>query len=283
MVKKNSIISDVLLWIIGSCVFSVAMNMFAIPNDIVLGGLTGIATLLAHIFPVIPIGTAILFMNLPLFTLARVILKGRFLFRTIIATVFYTVAIDLGALFIPAYNGDKLLSCVFCGVLSGLGLALVFMTGATTGGTDIIAMLLRKRYPHLYMGRIMLFLDGAIVLSSYLVYGRIESIMYASIVIFLASKVIDFILYGSVYGKVLFVISEKSESLSKGIMETIGRGVTILPVTGGYTGKQKSLILCAVKLAQIRNTLRFIKEIDPDAFTIVCDAGEIVGKGFEGR
>ncbi len=279
--KIKNIINDVLLWVAGSAVFSVSINMFSSPNDIVQGGLTGVATLINHIFPSVPIGTAIFIMNVPLFILAKVILKSTFLAKTICATLIFTSFIDIGSVFIPSYTGDKLLSCIFCGVLSGLGLALVFMTGATTGGTDIIAMLLRKRYPRLLMGRIMLFLDGAIVLLSFPVYGKIENVMYASIVIFIASRVIDNILYGSTFGKLIFIISERADILSQGILLEIGRGITILPVTGGYTGKNKSLILCAVRLAEIRNFLRFIKEKDPDAFTVVCDAGEIIGKGFE--
>lgn len=278
--KAKRILGDVFLWVCGSAIFSVSINMFSSPNNIVQGGLTGVATLINYIFPSVPIGTAIFVMNIPLFVLAKLVLKNAFLAKTICATAIYTFIIDLGSVIIPPYKGDTLLACLFCGALSGLGLSLVFMTGATTGGTDIIAMLLRKKNEKLLLGRIMLFLDGAIVLLSLPVYGRIENVMYAVIVIFIASRVIDTVLYGSTYGKVIFIISEKSETISQGLMLQIKRGVTILPVKGGYTMKNKSMILCAVRLAEIRNVLRFIKEKDPLAFTIVCDAGEIIGNGF---
>ncbi len=265
---------------LGSGVFSLSVNMFSAPNNIVQGGLTGVGTVINYLVPALPIGTAIFIMNIPLFILAWKYLKGRFLIRTVCATAVFTSLIDLGSVFITPYTGDKLLGCIFCGVLSGTGLALVFMTGATTGGTDIIAMLLRKKNPRLSIGRIILFIDFAIVLLSFAVYGEIESIMYAIIVIFLSSKVIDTVLYGSDHSKLVFIITEKGEDILSAIFREIGRGATVLPVKGGYTQKEKELILCAAKKMQIRNILRLISQNDPKAFTVVCDAGEVMGEGF---
>ncbi|MBQ7295352.1 MAG: YitT family protein [Clostridia bacterium] len=271
---------DIFLWMIGSAVFSVSVNMFSAPNNIVQGGLTGIATVINYLVPSLPIGTAIFIMNIPLFLLAWKYLKGGFLVRTVCATAVFTAFIDLGSFVIMPYKGDTLLGCIFCGVLSGIGLALVFMTGATTGGTDIIAMLLRKKNPRFSMGRVILFIDFAIVLLSFAVYGEIESIMYAIIVIFLSSKVIDTVLYGSDHSKIVFIITEQGEDIISAIFREIGRGATVLPVKGGYTQKEKELILCAAKKMQIRNILRLISQKDPKAFTVVCDAGEVLGEGF---
>lgn len=268
------------MWVTGSAVFSISVNMFSAPNNIVQGGLTGIATVINYLFPFMPIGTAIFIMNIPLFILAWRKLKAAFLIRTVCATAVFTTLIDAGSFFAIPYTKDKLLGCIFCGVLSGVGLALVFMTGATTGGTDIIAMLIRKKNPQMSMGRIILFIDFAVVLFSFIVYGKIESIMYGIIVIFLSSRVIDTVLYGSDHSKLVLAVTEKSEEILSSIFLEIGRGATLLPVKGGYTGEDKSMIMCVAKKNQIRNILRLISLRDPAAFTVVCDAGEILGEGF---
>lgn len=280
MVQIRKALFNILLWLCGSCLFSVSVNMFSAPNKIVQGGLTGVATVINYVFPMLPIGTLIFLMNIPLFLTAFKRLKGKFLLKTLGATAVFTAGIDIGALFIKPYMGDKLLSCIFCGVLSGAGLALIFMTGATTGGTDIVAMLLRQRHPKLSMGSLMLLIDFFVVILSYLVYKEIESIMYAIIVIFLSSKIIDLVLYGSDHSKLLFIITDSgSEVLSK-LLSEIGRGATLIDAKGGYTLENKKVILCAAKKTQISNIIRLVRLSDPKSFTVVCDAGEVIGEGF---
>ncbi len=278
--KIKRAIYDISLWVLGSAVFSLSVNMFSAPYNIVLGGLTGVATVINHLFPLVPIGTAIFLMNIPLFILAGYFLKGGFLLKTVLATAVFTAFIDIGSLFIKPFEGDILLGCVFCGVFSGTGLALVFMTGATTGGTDIVAMLLRHKNPRLSVGRLFLIIDMSVVLLSFLVFGKIESIMYALIIIFLSSRAIDVVLYGNEHSKMVLIITEKSDEILSSILTQIGRGATVIPAIGGYTLKEKKLILCAAKKTQIRNILRLISQKDPKAFTVVCDALEVSGEGF---
>ena len=277
--KTKSILRDILLVFGGSAIFSVSVNMFSAPNNIVQGGLTGIGTVANHLFS-LPIGTVMLVFNIPLFALALHHLKMSFVVKTVISTVIFTTLIDLGAYVIPPYKGDMLLGCIFCGMLSGAGLAMVFLTGATTGGTDIIAMLIRKRNPNISMGNLMLIADLAVILLSYVAYRKIESIMYAVIVIFISAKAIDFVLYGREHTKLLFIITSKKDAVLSAILLEVGRGASVLPVTGGYTGKDKHLILCASKKMQIREILHLTAEKDPEAFTVICDAGQVVGKGF---
>ena len=277
--KIKSILRDILLVVSGSAIFSLSVNMFSAPNNIVQGGLTGIGTIANYLFS-LPIGTVMLILNIPLFALALKYLRMKFVIKTVISTVIFTLLIDLGAYVIKPYEGDMLLGCIFCGVLSGVGLALVFLTGATTGGTDIIAMLIRKRKSSISMGNIMLLADLAVILLSYVVYGEIESIMYAVIVIFISAKAIDFVLYGREHTKLLFIITSQKEVVLSAILLEIGRGASVLPVTGGYTGKDKHLILCAAKKMQIREILHLTATKDPEAFIVICDAGQVVGKGF---
>lgn len=277
--KIKNVLWDLCLVVFGSAIFSISVNMFSLPNNIVQGGLTGIGTIANYLFS-LPVGTVMLILNIPLFILAHRHLKMSFVIKTVISTLIFTTLIDLGAYFIPAYKGDMLLSCIFCGVLSGAGLALVFLTGATTGGTDIVAMLIRKRRPDISLGNIMLISDLVVIGLSFAVYGKTESIMYAVIVIFISAKAIDFVLYGREHTKLLFIITTKKDLLLTAILLEVGRGASVIPILGGYTGKDKHLILCAAKKIQIREILRLTSSKDPEAFTIVCDAGQIVGKGF---
>ena len=277
--KIKNILRDLFLVVSGSAIFSISVNMFSSPNNIVQGGLTGIGTVMNYLFS-LPIGAVMLVLNIPLFALALKQLRLKFVIKTVISTFIFTSLIDLGAYIIPAYKGDVLLGCIFCGVLSGVGLALVFLTGSTTGGTDIIAMLIRKKRPDISVGNIMLLADLGVIGLSFLVYGKIESIMYAVIVIFISAKAIDFVLYGREHTKLIFIITTRKEQLLSSILLEIGRGASVIPVTGGYTGKEKNLILCAAKKIEIREILRLTADSDPEAFTVICDAGQVVGKGF---
>lgn len=277
--KIKNILRDLFLVVSGSAIFSISVNMFSSPNNIVQGGLTGIGTVMNYLFS-LPIGAVMLVLNIPLFALALRQLRFKFVIKTVISTFIFTSLIDLGAYIIPAYKGDVLLGCIFCGVLSGVGLALVFLTGSTTGGTDIIAMLIRKKRPDISVGNIMLLADLGVIGLSFLVYGKIESIMYAVIVIFISAKAIDFVLYGREHTKLIFIITTRKEQLLSSILLEIGRGASVIPVTGGYTGKEKNLILCAAKKIEIREILRLTADSDPEAFTVICDAGQVVGKGF---
>ena len=277
--KIKNILRDLFLVVSGSAIFSISVNMFSSPNNIVQGGLTGIGTVMNYLFS-LPIGAVMLVLNIPLFALALRQLRFKFVIKTVISTFIFTSLIDLGAYIIPAYKGDVLLGCIFCGVLSGVGLALVFFTGSTTGGTDIIAMLIRKKRPDISVGNIMLLADLGVIGLSFLVYGKIESIMYAVIVIFISAKAIDFVLYGREHTKLILIITTRKEQLLSSILLEIGRGASVIPVTGGYTGKEKNLILCAAKKIEIREILRLTADSDPEAFTVICDAGQVVGKGF---
>lgn len=277
--KIKTMLWDLLLVVSGSSMFSISVNMFSAPNNIVQGGLTGIGTVANYLFD-LPIGTVILVLNIPLFALALRYLRLKFVIRTVMSTFIFTLLIDLGAYLIPPYKGDMLLGCIFCGMLSGAGLALVFLTGATTGGTDIIAMLIRRRKSDFSMGTIMLIFDLVVIALSYVVYGEVESIMYAVIVIFISAKAIDFLLYGREHTKLILIITSNKDAILTDILLEIGRGASVLPVVGGYTGKDKNLILCAAKKTQIREILRLTSHKDPQAFTIICDAGQVIGQGF---
>ena len=254
--------------------------MFASPNGIVQGGFIGIGTMVNTFFPFIPIGTVIFTLNIPLFILAKLFLSKGILPRTVIITCGFSLFIDAGSSIIPAYTGDRLLCVIFCGVFAGLGLSLIFYTGASSGGTDIIVKLIRKKRPSLSTGTLILIFDVAVISLSGIIYGNIEAVMYSLVAVFITSRVIDFVLYGSEHGKIIMVVSDKAKEMAEIIMNEHSRGVTLIKAQGGYTHKEKNILWCAVRASQVRNINRSVKETDPAAFTVICDAGQIIGEGF---
>jgi uncharacterized membrane-anchored protein YitT (DUF2179 family) len=272
---------DFLLFLVGSLLFAVSVNVFTAPNDIAPGGLTGAATLLNHLWG-IPIGAGILVMNIPIFIWGIVEVGYRFILKTAAATVISSLAIDISAPFLQAYRGDMMLASLFGGLLAGLGLGLIFMRGGTTGGTDLIANLIGRHLRHISFGKLILAVDLVIVVIAAFVYQNIESPLYAIIVIFITSKVVDAVLYGtdSGNGKMMFIISSKNHEIAQEILTQLDRGVTALKSRGGYSGIEGEVLLCAVRRQEVYKTHDIVYSIDPNAFIIAGDAGDITGEGF---
>lgn len=278
--KGKRVFLDSAFVVLGAAVYSAAVNMFAVPNEIVQGGFTGLATMLNHLVPAMPVGLSIFLFNVPLFIIAKFMLGTRFVARTIAVTAFFTLAIDALSPFVPGYTGDMLLAALFCGVLSGAGLGLVLLAGATTGGTELAASLVRKKRPFASMGSIMLIFDLIVIALSFPVFGKIESVMYAAVTLFISSKTIDLVLYGADHSKLLFIITSKEKEITSKITKNVGRGVTALKVTGGYTGKEKTLLFCAARASEAALISRMIRETDSESFTVITEAGEVFGTGF---
>lgn len=282
--KATTLILDVLIMFFGAVLYSASVNIFTSPNDIAPGGLTGVATMLNHLFS-LPIGIMILALNIPLFIWGAVENGKKFLTKTVIATVFVSVVIDLMELlpFSFEYQGDTFLASIFGGLLSGVGLAVIFFRGGTTGGTDIIARNIHKRIPHISVGTVILICDAVIFVAAAVVYGSIESALYAVITVFVSTKVIDALIYGFSHdnGKLVYVISEKYNELSEEIIEQVGRGVTMLNAQGAYNRDEKKVLLCAVRPSQVHKLKSLVLSIDEKAFIIVTTAGAINGNGFE--
>jgi uncharacterized membrane-anchored protein YitT (DUF2179 family) len=266
---------------LGAILYGVSVTIFTAPNNIAPGGITGISTMLHYLFNA-PIGTMIFILNIPLFILGLRFIGGSFIIKTITCTALTSVVIDVfTAVNLPVYHGDKLLAAVYGGVLAGTGLALVFLRGATTGGTDIASRLVKIKLKHISMGRMMLIIDFFVIVVAALVFRSVDSALYAMIAIFTASRVIDSILYGSDNGKMAVVISKNNDEIAKAIINDMNRGLTILKGKGFYTGKEREVIMCAVRRPEAARLRTIIKKVDPNAFIIMCDAGEIIGEGFK--
>lgn len=280
-INKKSIFLDALFFLAGSVLYAVSVDMFTAPNEIAPGGLTGIGTMLNSLFG-LPIGTVVLVLNIPLFIWGAADMGWRFLGKTAAATVLVSVAIDLFAPFLPTYTGDKMLASIFGGIFMGVGLALIFIRGGTTGGTDLIARLLNRRTPQISIGKLILLVDMVVIIAAGIVYGNLESPLYAVISIFVSSKIIDALIYGTSLGtgKMMFIISDKNEEISDKIINNISRGVTKIKSVGGYSGAPREVLLCALSRSEVYKTYDVIRKIDPNAFIIVGEAGEISGEGF---
>ncbi len=279
--KIRGYILDGLLFFLGSMLYAASVNIFTAPNNIAPGGLTGIATMLNYLFS-LPIGTMILVMNVPLFILGFIFFGWKFMIKTIVATTLSSVVIDAMTGLFPAYTGEPLITVVFGGLLAGVGLALILMRGGTSGGTELAANLVAIKFPHISIGKLIMVLDVIVVLISAAVYGEFESPLYALIVIFITSWVIDAILYGTSIGagKMMFIVSPKNEEIAAAILTKMQRGVTGLKSRGAYSGMEGEVLLCAVRRSEVYHIYHIVHGIDPTAFIIVGDAGEISGEGF---
>jgi len=280
--KWASIFVDILFFLAGSLLYATSVNIFTAPNNIAPGGFTGIATMLNYLFG-LPIGSTILVMNRPFFFIGAWQLGKGFLAKVIAGTVLSSVVIDITAPFMPAYQGDMMLCCIFGGILSGAGLALIFLRGGATGGTDLIAKLLNRFIRFISLAHLILAADMLVVLATIPVYRSIESPLYAIVFVFVTTKVIDMVMYGSDSGtgKMMFIISKNNQEIKEHILKDLDRGVTELKSRGGYSGVEGEVLLCAVRRGEMHRTLDIVKNADPRAFVIVGDAHEITGEGFK--
>ena len=275
-----SFLVDLLFYIAGGMIYSVAVLLFLTENEISPGGLTGIATILNYLFS-LPIGTVVFILNIPLLAAGFIKFGGIFIAKTAVATAVMSLTLDISGLFMPKMKIDPILAALFGGLLMGLGISLFMLRGATTGGTDIIAKLINSKFPQLTVGRLMLAADAAVVGLSALVYKNMESALYAVIAIYASSRVMDLILYGADRGKIIYVITDNAKELSDSIMSLINRGVTLLDVTGAYTGTKRQMLMCTVRRHEVAAVCRLATSCDKNAFIIVGEAGEVLGEGFK--
>lgn len=259
----------------------ISVAMFTAPNRIAPGGVTGIATIINFLFG-LPIGTGAMLINIPLLLVAYKILGRRFTLLTLKSTFIMSLFIDLCAMFLPPYQGNLLLAAMFGGATGGIGLGLVFMRGSTTGGTDILCRLAKLKFPHMPFGKVLLVLDGFVIVAAAVVYQNIESALYALVTILASSKMIDMILYGLDKGKVVYVVSACNREIAKAIIEEMDRSATLLKSVGAYSQKDQEMLMCAVRDDQYPLLKKIVLQIDKNAFMIVADAGEILGEGWRG-
>ncbi len=271
-------LQDYLMLTLGALLLAASVNVFLVPNEVISLGFTGLG-MLANILWSWPIGVVTLVLNLPLL-FAGIKWGGgvHFALRTVYTVVMMTLAIDLLAPVLPQIREDPLIYTLFGGLLNGLGTGLILRGQGTAGGTDIIAQLMNRMRGIPY-GQIYMIANLIILMAAAFVVGLVP-VLYAIIVVFVSGRVVDTIQEGAGYGRAVFIISEQPVEVRQAVIEDLGRGVTVIPSEGGYTHAPRSLLFVVVARAQVTRLKRIVVQIDPQAFIVVSDAREVLGKGF---
>lgn len=272
-------IRSFLIILLGCAIGGAGFAFFTFPNQIVSGGITGISQILNHLTG-LPVGIMSIVFNIPLFIVAWKKFGLKFILASLVGMLASSLFIDLFAAFELSLTQDLLLAAVYGGLLKGFGYGLVYATGATTGGSDIVARMLRRKYPYLNFGTISLFLDAAVVLIFAVVVKKFDSAMYTVIAMFVSSRVVNLVLYGTMNSSVCYIITVYPRPIAQAIGDELRRGATILRGEGAYTGEERSVVLCVIKKQQIADLKKIIHAIDDHSFVIVTQSHEVFGKNF---
>lgn len=278
--KIKEFLTDLIYYIVGAGIYAVAVTTFLSANKISPGGVTGIATALNFLFQT-PVGGIIFLINVPLFIVAFLKLGKGFILKTAVATAVVSLLLDFLVIVLPQMQIDVILASIFGGTLMGLGVSIIMLRGSSTGGVEIVAKLVSLKFPYISMGRLMLFFDFLVVVASAFVYKNVESALYSTVALYSCAKIMDLILYGADKGKVIYIISDKTQYIVCDILNKIGRGATFLDVKGAYTGESRQMIMCTVRRNEVHNVYAAARQHDKSAFIVVCEAGEILGEGFK--
>lgn len=267
------------LTILGAAISALALNLFLIPADIAPGGMSGLAVVVNHITG-IPVGGLILILNIPIFIWGLKNFSRSYMLRSFFGMSALSVLTEVFS-FLKPVTGDLILASVYGGALMGLGIGTVFFAGTTTGGTDIAAQILKKRFPSFSVGRFILLIDAVIVTFAGLVYNKWEVALYSAAALYISTGVIDLITEGVDFAKVLYIISDKPREIAEEISRRLEHGTTMLYGSSVYTGKDKTVLMSVVKKYEIGKLKKIINGIDENAFVIVSDAREVLGRGFK--
>ena len=272
-------VADYIVMIFSAAVYGMAVGLFLDPNMLAPGGVSGIAIILNRVVGV-KTGTLMLLINIPIFIFGVWKLGIRMMISTMYSTFLASNFINYFSRQ-PAVTQEPLLAALVGGSLAAVGLGVTFKAGSTTGGTDIIVKYLREKMPYLKTGTLMLSLDVLVVTTSAIVFGDLERALYAGISVGVTSFVLDLVLYGRDGAKLIYIISDQSENISKRLLQELDVGVTYLEGAGAYSGKEKQVIFCVLKKTLSPRAETIVKEEDPQAFLIITNATEIFGEGYK--
>jgi uncharacterized membrane-anchored protein YitT (DUF2179 family) len=279
MKRSSRIVIDIIKTVVGCAIFGLGFNLFLVPNDLNAGGISGLAMVFVHITNFATIGTITAVVNLPLFILAGLKVGKKFFWSSLLGMLFSSLAIDLFAM-IPHPEVEPLIGALYGGLICGLGLGIVFSAGGSTGGSDIIVRLLKKRWPNVPIGIINSVLDMCVAVLTGIAFWNIERALYSGVSIIVAGRIIDAVVYSFDYSRVALIISSRYEEIADGISHRLEKGVTFLDGQGYYTRNNTKVILTAVKRQQLAELKELVVGIDPHAFIIVQEAHQVLGDGF---
>ncbi|MBU3841286.1 MAG: YitT family protein [Candidatus Ruminococcus intestinipullorum] len=278
-IKGKELLLDILFDIAGSILYAIGIYTFAKTADFAPGGLSGLALIMNHLWG-LPIGITNLALNIPLVILSFKLVGKRFLIKTARTMIFCTLFLDVIFPNTPLYTGSPFMAALYSGVCIGAGMALFYMRGSSSGGTDFLTVSIKTLRPHLSLGAVTMAIDLLIILLGWPVFGNVDAVLYGLASAFVTSVVIDKIMYGMGAGKLIFIITTKAHEVSARIDEISGRGSTIVKAIGSYTKEEKQIILCACSQSQAYSVRSVAHEIDEDAFVMVMETSEVFGEGF---
>ena len=264
---------------IGSAIFALGFALFLIPNEINTGGISGLAMILRELLGFGSVGILTLLMNIPLFLIGGLKIGRRFFAGSLVGMVVSSGLMDVFSV-LSFQTPDPLLGGLYGGVICGTGLGLVFLAGASTGGSDIVVRLVKKKYRNLPIGRISIMFDAMVVLLTGVVFRDISKALYSGVVVFVCGQVIDAMVYRFDYSRVALIVSREHEAIARAIGEKLDRGATYLHGAGSYSGQNMEIVLTVVRKGQLAELKELVMDIDKSAFVIVQEAHQVLGDGF---
>ncbi|MBR6034403.1 MAG: YitT family protein [Clostridia bacterium] len=277
LLKKNFL--EIIQIICGTVVMAMGIGLFLIPNKLSTGGFSGIATIIYYIFK-LPVGTVTFVLNIPIFIYAFIKLGKKTVLRALFGTLCLSIFIDLFESIGPLTE-DKILACLYGGILVGIGTAIILKANASTGGSDLLSQIIKKNKPDIRSGTAIVIFDTIVVGINAIVFSKIEIALYSAIAIFIMGKAIDVLLEGIYFTKVIYVVSDRYKEIANRIENEVSRGITGIYAKGMYTNKDKMLLLCVAGRNEVTQIRKIVKSIDRRAFLIISNAREVFGKGFK--
>ena len=272
---------DILIDIAAGMIIAIGVYNFALNADFPVAGFSGIAIIMYHLLG-IPVGAGTIALNIPVAIFTYKYLGREFFMKSMKSMIISSLLMDYVAPLLPVYDGDRLLAALCMGVLCGIGYAMIFMRGSSTGGQDFITMAIKKVKPHMSLGNITFGFDiFTILLGTVIVFGDIDGLIYGVIVTYLMATVMDRIMYGIDEGKMTLIVTEHGDDVASQIDAYSGRGSTILHGTGSYSKRKKDVVMCACNNKQMYTIKKIAHQVDPKAFTIIMESNEVVGEGFK--
>ena len=272
-------ISWVLWTVVGSAIFAFGFAVFLLPHDMNAGGISGLAQVIVEIIDFGSVGTLSILINLPLFVLGGIKIGKRFFVGSLLGMLLSSVLIDVFVM-LPVMDMEPLICVLYGGVLCGLGLGVVFVSGTSTGGSDILIRLLKLKYRNVPIGQISMCFDAAVVVLTGLIFRYVSKALYTGIAVFVTSQVVDAVVYRFDYSKVALIISKEYEAIAEAIGRELYRGATFLHGEGTYSHNQTKVVLTAVKKQQLAELKEIVIRLDPNAFIILQEAHQVLGDGF---
>jgi uncharacterized membrane-anchored protein YitT (DUF2179 family) len=277
--RLKSFFTDTAYYVAGSVLYALGLYTFALRAGFATGGVSGIALIITK-FTGWPIGLLALALNVPLVLLCAKVVGVAFLAKTVYAMLINTLFLDVVFPLLPTYSGNPLLAAAFTGLLMGAGLALIYMRGSSTGGSDFITMSVKKVRPHFSMGQINLAIDTLVILAGGLAFGNVDAVLYGIVCTFASTLTIDNLLYGAGSSKMAVIVTTRGAAIADAISNEVERGSTLVSATGAFTGEPREMLICVCSKSEIYTVRTAARALDPGSMIMITEASEVFGEGF---